>query len=287
MKCVEVKNVTKTYGKVCALKDINLKFEENKIYGLLGRNGAGKTTLLNIITNRLFSDSGEVLVDGETALENDHAQRKIYLMSEKNYYPQGMKIRNVFKWTQEFFPSFDLDYAKNLARKFGLDTGKKVKELSTGYTSIFKIIIALSVNIPYILMDEPVLGLDANHRQLFYQTLIENYNENPRTIVISTHLIDEVANVIEDIIIIDQGQILRNESCESLLAQGYTVSGSATAIDSYIAGKTMIGSDSLGGLKTAYILGSVNKSELPSGLEISRLDLQRLFIQLTNSKEVR
>jgi len=283
MNSIEVRNITKTFGNVHALQDISLEFEEKKIYGLLGRNGAGKTTLLNIISNRLFPDSGEVLVDGETAFENDSAQGRIYMMGEKNYYPQGMKIKDVFRWTQEFYPSFDRSYAYNLAEKFGLNTEKKVKELSTGYTSIFKIAIALSINIPYILADEPVLGLDANHRLLFYKTLIESYNENPRTIIISTHLIDEVANVIEDIVIIDKGKILKKQSCEELLSQGYTVTGSAGAIDSFVAGKNVIGSDSLGGLKTAYILGTINKSEVPSGLEVSKLDLQKLFVQLTNS----
>jgi ABC-2 type transport system ATP-binding protein len=204
-------------------------------------------------------------------------------MSEKNYYPLTMKIRDVFKWTNEFYPLFDMNYAKELTAKFGLNTAKKVKELSTGYNSIFKIIIALSVNTPYILLDEPVLGLDANHRSIFYKTLIENYNANPKTIIISTHLIDEVANVLEDIIIINQGKILKNESCEQLLAQGYTVTGSTATIDSFIADKNTIGYDTLGGLKTAYIYGSVDKSELPTGVEISKLDLQRLFIQLTNS----
>lgn len=282
MKSIEIKNVSKNFGDVAALKNINLKFEENKIYGLLGRNGAGKSTLLNIITNRIFSDSGEVCIEGEKAGENDTALGKVYLMSEKGYYPQGMKVSEVFRWTKEFYPDFDRANADKLAEKFGLNTKKKVKELSTGYSSIFKIVIALSVNVPFILLDEPVLGLDANHRDMFYRILIENYNENPKTIVISTHLIEEVANVIEDIIIIKNGEILKNESCEELLSKGYTVTGSAAAIDSFIAGKNVIGYDSFGGLRTAYILGSVDKRLIPAGLEVTKLDLQKLFIQLTN-----
>jgi len=285
MNCIEVRNVSKAFGNVHALQDISLKFEEKKIYGLLGRNGAGKTTLLNVITNRIFPDSGEVLVDGETAHENDFAQGKIYLMGEKNLYPKGMKIKDIFRWTKEFYPSFDRDYAQGLAEKFGLSTEKRVKDLSTGYTSIFKIVIALSVDIPYILADEPVLGLDANHRHLFYKTLLESYTDNPRTIVVSTHLIDEVANVIEDIVIIDQGKILKNQPCAELLGQGYTITGSTKAIDSFIEDKEVIGSDSLGGLKTAYILGSIAKGAVPPGLEVSKLDLQRLFVQLTNVQE--
>ncbi|MDV3428213.1 MAG: ABC transporter ATP-binding protein [Bacillota bacterium] len=282
MNYIEVKNVTKNFGNICALKNVSLKFEENKIYGLLGRNGAGKSTLLNIITDRIFAGSGEVTVDGESVRENDKQLGKIYLMNEKDFYPESMKICDIFKWTREFYPDFDTKYANSLAEKFELNTKKKVKELSTGYSSIFKIITALSVNVPYILLDEPVLGLDANNRDLFYKTLIENYAENPKTIVISTHLIEEAANVIENIVIIKKGEILKNESCEELLSKGYTVSGTASAVDSFIEGRDVIGCDSLGGLKTAYIWGRIDKSIVPENLEITNLDLQKLFIKLTN-----
>jgi ABC-2 type transport system ATP-binding protein len=282
MNCIELKNITKNFGNISALKNVSLKFEQNKIYGLLGRNGAGKSTLLNIITSRIFPDSGEVIIDGEKAMENDRALKKVYLMNEKILYPEGMRIREVFKWSQEFYPNFNITYANKLAEKFDLNTKKKVKELSTGYSSIFKIITALSVNTPYILLDEPVLGLDANNRDNFYRTLIENYNDSPKTIIISTHLIEEAANVVENIIIIKNGEILKNESCEELLSKGYTVTGSTAAVDRFIADKSIIGSDSLGGLKTAYIWGKIDKDGFPEDLEATRLDLQKLFIKLTN-----
>lgn len=282
MNCIEVKNITKNFGNICALKNVNLKFEENKIYGLLGRNGAGKSTLLNIITNRIFPGSGDITIDGEKAAENDTALSKVYMMNEKNFYPEGMKICDAFKWSREFYADFDTDYANRLAEKFELNTKKKVKALSTGYSSIFKIITALSANVPYILLDEPVLGLDANNRDLFYKTLIENYAEKPKTIIISTHLIEEAANVIENIVIIKKGEILKNESCEELLSKGYTVSGTASAVDSFIEGRNVIDCDSLGGLKTAYIWGKMDKSSVPENLEVSKLDLQKLFIKLTN-----
>lgn len=283
MKCIEINGVSKNYGKVCALDNVSVKFEENKIYGLLGRNGAGKSTLLNIITNRIFADGGEVRVNGANAYENDHAQNNIYLMSEQTYYPEGMKIKDVFRWSKEFYPNFDMIYANELAQKFKLDTKKKVKGLSTGYSSIFKIIVALSVNAPYTLYDEPILGLDANHRDLFYKVLLENYEQSPKTIVISTHLIEEVANIIEDIIIIKDGKVLKNEPCHELLSNGYTISGSATLVDNYIVDKNVIGYDILGGLKSVYILGEIDQPNIPTGLEVTKLDLQKLFIQLTNS----
>lgn len=283
MKSIVINNISKSYGKVQALDQVSLELEENKIYGLLGRNGAGKSTLLNIITNRIFPDRGEIIVNGESKYEEDAVQRNIYLMSEENYYPQVMRIRNVFRWSKEFYPNFDIDYANSLAEKFSLDVSKNVKGLSTGYRSIFKVIVALAANAPYTLFDEPILGLDANHRDLFYKLLLESYEKNPRTIVISTHLIEEVANIIEDIIIIKEGRILKNESCEGLLSSGYTISGKINLVDEYIAGKHVIGEDVIGGLKSAYIIGNIDRSKIPSELEITKLDLQKLFIQLTNS----
>lgn len=141
--------------------------------------------------------------------------------------------------------------------------------------------MALSVNTPYVLLDEPVLGLDANHREMFYKMLLEKYAEKPFMAVISTHIIEEVSGIIEDVIIIKSGRIIRNEPCEELLSKGYTVSGTASKVDYFIKDKQVIGTDTLGGLKTAYILGKAEDS-VPEGLDITKLDLQKLFIQLTN-----
>ncbi|HHU72911.1 MAG TPA: ABC transporter ATP-binding protein [Clostridiales bacterium] len=280
---IEIKDVSKNFGTTQALSRVNLTFDNNKIYGLLGRNGAGKTTLLNIITNRIFADEGEVIVDGIPSKENDQALQKIYMMSEKNYYPTNMKIKEIFAWTKNFYQDFDMDYAKKLADLFDLNINKNVKSLSTGYTSIFKVIIALSVNTPYVLLDEPVLGLDANHRDIFYKLLIEKYSNFPCTIVISTHLIEEVSTVIEDVIIIRNGTIIKNQSREELLSQGYTISGKASSVDSFIVDKNVIGTETIGGLKSAFILGSINKETIPTDLEVTKLDLQKLFVQLTNA----
>ncbi|MDP2842107.1 MAG: ABC transporter ATP-binding protein [Acetobacterium sp.] len=284
MNGIQINDVTKTFGDTLALNQVCLTFEPHKIHGLLGRNGAGKSTLLNIITNRLFADNGTVTIDGLSGTENDHAQGMIYLMSEKNLYPESMTCNEAFKWTKQFFKDFDLDYALNLARQFKLDPKKKIQSLSTGYNSIFKIITALSVNTPYVLFDEPVLGLDANHREMFYRLLIEKYSNNPFTAIISTHLIEEIANLLEYVIIIKNGEILVNESCEALLSKGYSVTGTINQVDTFVKDKEVIGEDVLGGLKTATVIGSINKSTLPDGIEIANLDLQKLFIKLTNEE---
>lgn len=283
MKGIEIIGISKRFHETRALDKVSLSLEEGKIYGLLGRNGAGKSTLLNIISNRLFPDEGQVLMNGDPLKENDESLKKVYLMSERTLYPEKMKIKDIFKWSKVFYPDFDMEYAQNLARQFRLDLKKCPAKLSTGYVSIFKAIVALSVNVPYVFLDEPVLGLDANHRELFYRILIEKYSEHPFTAVISTHLIEEVSNVIEDIIIIKEGKVIRNESREELLNKGFTVSGNASLVEQYLAGKEVIGTESLGGLKTAYVIGRPERTALPAGLEISGIDLQKLFIQLTNS----
>lgn len=285
MKGIEVKNVSKTYKDTKALDSVNICLEENKIYGLLGRNGAGKTTLLNVINNRIYADEGTVTLDGDILTENDNALNQLYFTSEKLLFPEGMKVKKIFRWTKEFHPEFDMDYALRIAELFGLPLNKKSSALSTGYKSILKNVIALSVNTPYVFLDEPVLGLDANHRELFYKLLIEKYSENPFTIVISTHLIEEVSNIIEDVIIIKNGQIIEKGSCEDLLKRGYAISGTITAVDNYIrndmiAGE-VIGENCIGNLKSVYILGKPENT-LPENLELSALDLQKLFIQLTN-----
>jgi len=171
MNGIAVNHISKRFGTTHALDDVSIIFKENKIYGLLGRNGAGKSTLLNIITNRIFTDDGEILIDHQPAQENDQALRKVYLMSEKDFYPEKMKVNDGFKWSQEFYPDFDMEYALSLSEKFTLNIKNKIKSLSTGYTTIFKVITALASNVPYILLDEPILGLDNSIRVLLKNTV--------------------------------------------------------------------------------------------------------------------
>lgn len=281
MSGVVVSRLTKQYASVLALDDVSLEFEKNTIYGLLGRNGAGKSTLLSCIANFIFPDSGEITVEGRRVFKDSRPLKQMYFMSESTYYPETMKIREVFRWTKQFYPDFDEGKAQKTAELFGLGLRQSVGSLSTGYTSIFKLVIALCVNTPYLFLDEPVLGLDANHRELFYRLLLEKYAEAPCTIVISTHLIEEIAHMVEKIIILKEGKILCSENTETLIASGYTVSGKASSVDAYIAGKEVLGVDQLGGLKTAYLMGKVAQP-VPEDLEITGMDLQKLFVQLTN-----
>ncbi len=291
MNKIRIKNITKHYGKFCALENINLAIEEHKIVGLLGRNGAGKTTLLNLVTNRIFPNEGEILIDNENVCENDRATGKVYYMTEKTLYPESMKINKIFKWTKEFYPAFSHEYALALCEKFGLDPKKKISSLSTGYNTIFKLITALASNAEILLLDEPGLGLDANHRDLFYKELLDSYIKKPKTIMLSTHIIEEIADIIERVVIINQKTIAIDQSKEELIQKAYCVSGSAEHIEKYIQNKKCIAIDQMASYKSAAIFGSLtdqDKNEAKKlNLEFSKVGLQKLFIHLTSEGGVK
>ncbi len=280
---IEIKNITKDFGDTRALDQVTLTLGNGRIYGLLGNNGAGKTTLLSILTGRQYPTEGTITIDGEPIANNDKALGKIFLVAEQNMFPEDMKVKMAFDTAELFYPDFDREYAEKLAQKFGLNTKKKIKALSTGYSSIFRLILGLSVNTPYLIFDEPVLGLDAQHRDMFYRILLEKYAERPCTIIISTHLIAEAADLIEHAVIIRNGRILKDSPREELTANAYSVSGPAGLVDKYIEGKHVLSANVLGGLKTACVQG--RRDTLPEGLEASALNLQDYFISLMEEED--
>ena len=281
---IQLKDVSKRFGQTLALDNVSLQFGGQKIYGLLGNNGAGKSTLLNLITSRYLADSGSLTLDGMPLRDNDSALGQIYMLSEHNYYPDSFKVKDALKWAAIFYPGFDSELALRLAEQFNLPLKKKITALSTGYAGIFKIVVALSTNAPFLLLDEPVLGLDAQHRDMFYKMLLQRYTENPCTIVVSTHLIAEVAGLIEHCVIIKDGRIIKDAPCEELLRDGYSISGPAALMDDFMRGKNVLSSSNLGGLKTACISGTMpDAGSLPPGLEVGRLNLQDYFIALMNN----
>ncbi len=283
---LEIQGVSKSFKEVKALDQVSLMFETGGIYGLLGRNGAGKSTLMNILTGRVVPDAGLVTIDGEPVLEHDEQLSRMFMMGEENFYPEDMKVQQAFVWTGRFYDSFDMDKAQQLAKRFGLDVRQRIVKLSTGYKSIFKDIVALSLNVPFILLDEPVLGLDANHRDLFYKLLLQDFaeSENPKAIIISTHLIEEIANMVENVAIIKNGRLLLQEPVETLLSKVCSVTGPVETINVLMSRYKAFGSEQVGGAKTIYLAQRLDASQLPDGVVVDSVDLQKLFIELTNEE---
>lgn len=285
MKPIKLAHLTKQFSKQTVLDDISLTIEPETIYGLLGRNGAGKSTLFNIITNRLPYTSGEVTIEGQSIDNNDRVLNRIYLMSENNLYQPRMRVNNIFKLTGQLYQGFDQQLADHLAEQFELNLHTRFNKLSTGYRSIMKLIIALCVDVDYVILDEPTLGLDANHRELFYSALLDSYAQHPRTFVISTHIIEEIANIVERVWVLQNGRITIDETTENMLQKGYAVTGPTEDVANYTAALNVIGHDQLGNLRVDYVYGQLDGNRvIPDTVSISHIDLQKLFINLTNQE---
>lgn len=280
---LEIKHISKSYHKHNVLSDISFKIEPNKIYGLLGRNGAGKSTLLNIINNRTFASKGSVLIDGISMTDNEALLNRVYLMSEDNLFPPQMKVKDMFLISERFYGQFDWDLANNMVKEFDLNQKLTFKKLSTGYRSIAKLIISLCVPCDYVFLDEPVLGLDTIHRELFYQFLIESYESRQRTFVISTHLIEEITNLLEEVIIIDNGRLKVVSDTDSLLLNCFSLSGSKDDMREVTQHLNIIGHEALGDFVTVYVSDEL-PTNLPSTITVKSLKLQDYFVQLTKRK---
>lgn len=285
---VDVKGLNKTYGDVTVVNDVTFSLQADKIYGLLGRNGAGKTTIMHMLTAQLFPTSGELHVFGADPYENNDVLTKICFVKESQKYPESMRITDVIDLCPSIFPNWDQEFAYRLLEDFKLPIKRRVKKLSRGMLSSVGIIIGLASRAPLTIFDEPYLGLDAVARTMFYDRLIEDYAEHPRTIVMSTHLIDEVSQLLEHVIVIDSGKIILNEDAVALRGRAYSVIGQATVVESFIADHTAIDRQYLGGLLSATVLGSLtqhNKEQAAAlGLDLVPVSLQQLIVHLTKEK---
>lgn len=279
MSKIEISNITKKYGRKIALNNVSSTIETGRIYGLLGRNGAGKSTLMNIISNRIFATEGEIRLDGEILTENDKLLKKVYCMGAEDLIPTYMKVSEILDGTKIFYPDFNREYADKLLQDFGIPEKKKLSKLSTGYRTIAKFIFALSSGAEFILLDEPTLGLDANHREMFYKAVLERFSETGAAIVISTHLIDECAGLFERCLVLRFGKLVADEDCEALRRTAYCVSGRTEDAERYAEGRKVVSRSVMSGLTTLCINGS--PESVPDTLDVSQPTLQQLLIAMT------
>jgi len=282
---IEVQNLTKHYKDKNALDNVSLKIEGGAIYGLLGRNGAGKTTLMSILTAQNFASSGEVRVFGEHPYENSRVLSRMCFVRESQKYPDDATARHAFKAASLFFKNWDQAFADELIKDFQLPMKQTIKKLSRGQLSAVGVIIGLASRAELTFFDEPYLGLDAVARQIFYDRLIDDYAEHPRTIILSSHLIDEVSNLIERVIVIDNGTILLDEETDAVRDRAVTVVGDAAKVDAWATGREILHREALGRVASVTVLGSLSADEraevAASGMDLAPVSLQQLIVRLT------
>ncbi|MGO3884729.1 MAG: ABC transporter ATP-binding protein [Mycetocola sp.] len=287
---VQARGLSKSYGSLTALDNVDLTITENKIYGLLGRNGAGKTTIMQLLTGQIFPDAGELQVFGAAPAENGDVLSQLCFIAESQKYADGFHPKHVFEAAPWFFPNWDQDFADQLIAEFRLPVNRQIKKLSRGQLSSVGIIVGLASRAPVTFFDEPYLGLDAVARTIFYDRLLEDYAAHPRTVILSTHLIDEVSRLLEHVIVIDEGRVLIDSDADDLRDAASTVVGAAGAIDRFSQGRTVLGRENIGGLASITVEGALSPQDraeaAESGLEVTPVSLQQLVVHLTGGASV-
>lgn len=277
---IELRQVTKRYGQAAVLKNITLTVGEPGIYGLLGRNGAGKTTLLKSIAGYQDITDGSITVGGRAISTAAMDTGVSYIENFARHF--NLPVRKLLKIASEVNPEYDYDFASEMMERFELDGRKKFSHLSLGMKTMVSTIICLASNREVILLDEPVLGFDAIMRVEFYDMLAESFEKHPRIIIVSTHIIEEIAKTIERLIIIDRGSILFFDTLRAVETKAFSVSGLQGDVEAATQGLKVIGQDTLGGLVTRYIFD--RPPEPAAQIEIRPLSLQDFFIQMVGHK---
>lgn len=282
MNVVRTTGVTKRYGSLAALAGVSVEFAENTIHGLLGRNGAGKTTLMRILTGQGFETSGTVEVFGQHPYENADVLSRICFIKESQHYPEKFRVKHALRAAELLYPNWDDAYAAALLADFAVPADHLLGKLSRGQLSAVGVIIGLASRAPLTLFDEPYLGLDAVARQLFYDRLLADYAEHPRTVVLSTHLIDEVSDLIEHVVLLDRGQVLIDADTESLRGEAVAVTGPANAVERFAAGCEELHRERIGGSLRVTLTGAGDRFE--PGLDFEPVSLQQLVVRTTQRR---
>lgn len=290
MNVITCNELTKIYGKNKALNDLSLQIEGNKITGLIGRNGAGKTTLLKIISGLLKQTSGEIDVFAEHPFNSLKVSANHIFVDDEMHFPIALNLKEILEVTGRFYHNWDEDLANRLFNYFSFQPKQYHQDLSKGMKSTFNMIVGLAARCPLTLFDEPTTGMDAAVRKDFYRAVLKDYMAFPRTIILSSHLLEEIESILEDIILIKEGKTLLHFPIAELKEYAIGFTGKAALIaewtkDKEIFHKKDMFSDS------SYVVVKKDFSELQlqqasrAGIEMTSVSSDDLCIYLTGNKQ--
>ena len=285
-------NIVKAYGGKDVLRDVTLDLQPGKIYGLIGRNGAGKTTLLSILSAQNPATRGSVTLDGDRVWENRKSLSRICFSRELNSNAESglaaMKAKEYLRIAATYYDGWDKALEERLVKLFDLNLKKKLGKMNKGMLSMITIVVALCSKASYTFLDEPVAGLDVVAREQFYKLLLEEYASSGRTFVVSTHIIEEAADVLEEVIILHEGKILLTADTQAFVDSAVHVSGKIEEVDAAVAGLEVHHTETVGRSKGVTVfLRPGQQVDESRDVSVQPVSLQRAFVALCGEEEVK
>lgn len=282
---IKLEKVSKSYGNNIVLDNIDLCLENNRIYGLIGRNGVGKTTLMKILSDQIVSYQGQIYYEGSYIKNNNLLKENIVYIGEDflTYNLEAQKLIKIVEYIKDLYPHFNQDRFDELTKLFKIDLFDKYRKISLGNQSLFRNIIALSLQAKFLLLDEPSVGLDEINRDMFYQKLLDYQEIDSSTIVISSHILSDIEKIVTDIVILNRGKIIVNDSINDILEKSIIITTNEDYIK-YFENKNIIKKTYLGKQVILYAYDKFTDNEISTMREISdisRLNLKELFLALS------
>lgn len=287
MKVIECSELTKIYNKNKVLNDLSFSIEENTITGLIGRNGAGKTTLLKIIAGYIKHTSGEVRVFSERPFNSLNVSVNSIFVDDQMSFPPALQLGELLREAERFYPNYDATLARRLFDYFDFDAKGYHNRLSKGKTSTFNMIIGLASRCPLTIFDEPTTGMDEAVRKDFYRALLKDYIAHPRTMIISSHHVDEIEDILENVLLMNKGRKLLHLPIADIKEWAIAIKGNKETVLKWINNTEILYQNEVG-FNTLYAVvrrNSLNGREEQAqlaGLEMTPVRSSDLFVYLTS-----
>lgn len=290
MKVIECNQLTKKYGRSTVLNNMSFTIEENKLTGLIGRNGAGKTTLLKIIAGFIHQTSGDVKVFSENPFNSLFVSANSIFIDDQMTIPPSMNLSEIMETGKSFFPNWDEELAQRLFDYFSLNPKQYHNSLSKGMTSTFNMILGISARCALTIFDEPTTGMDAAVRKDFYRALLKDYIAHPRTIIISSHHLEEIEDLLEDVLLLKDGKAHLHLPILDLKEWAIAIQGKRAAVENWLGDREMIHRNIMGN-EQMYAVVRNNLAELDiqsarkSGLELRPVSSSDICVYLTSKHQ--
>jgi ABC-2 type transport system ATP-binding protein len=287
MKVIECRNLGKKFFRKSVLNELTFSIEENTITGLIGRNGAGKTTLLKILAGFIKETSGDVRTFDVKPFNSLQVSANSIFVDDQMSFPPALQLHEILEEAGRFYPNWDMKLAKGLFDYFSFDPKHYHNLLSKGKTSTFNAVVGLAARCPLTLMDEPTTGMDEAVRKDFYRAMLKDYIAFPRTIVISSHHLNEIEDLLEDVLLIKDGKVKLHMPISDLKEWAIGFKGPSEKVLAMTEGKEILYKNQMG-MDTLYV---VVENDYPvsvlesSGLEVTSVRASDVCVYLTNDSK--